>query len=319
MDVMPEPATPASGRTRGAPGAGLRLLHVHAHPDDESSKGAATTVRYVREGVRVMVATCTGGELGDVLNPRMDRPEVWANIAEVRREEMARAREILGVEQVYLGFHDSGLPQGDPLPPLPPGSFATLDPAVAAAPLVELIRAFRPQVMTTYDEHGGYPHPDHIQCHRVSMEAFKQAADPNVHPELGEPWQVSKLYYQMSFHGLRAQALEQGMHEHGLPTPAGGYPGSRDRFNFANRLTTFVHCADCFPVRDEALKAHATQVDPDGLWFAIPTHVQREAWPTEDWQLVFSQVPTFIPEDDLFAGMRGTPRETYDPSDAWMI
>ena len=319
MDVMPEPVRPAAERVDDACGAGLRLLHVHAHPDDESSKGAATTVKYVREGARVMVATCTGGELGDVLNPKMDRPEVWANNTEVRRQEMARARDILVIEQAYLGFHDSGLPQGDPLPPLPAGCFATLDPVVAAKPLVELIRQFRPQVMTTYDEHGGYPHPDHVQCHRVSMEAFKQAADPNVHPELGEPWQVSKLYYQMSFHGRRAQALERGMHEHGLATPEGGYPGSRDRFDFANRLTTFVQCADYFPVRDEALKAHATQVDPDGLWFAIPTPVQRQAWPTEDWQLVFSQVPTFFPEDDLFAGLRGTPPETYDPTDAWMI
>ncbi|MDO5499772.1 MAG: PIG-L family deacetylase, partial [Propionibacteriaceae bacterium] len=135
--------------------ADLRLLHVHAHPDDESSKGAATTARYVAEGVRVMVATCTGGERGSILNPAMDRPDIAANLAEVRAREMDRAREILGVEQTWLGFMDSGLPEGDPLPPLPEGCFALQDPAVAAGPLVRVIREFRPQVVTTYDENGG--------------------------------------------------------------------------------------------------------------------------------------------------------------------
>src|SRR6476661_742228 len=93
-----------------AKGERLRLLHVHAHPDDESSKGAATTAKYVAEGVDVVIATCTGGERGSILNPSMDRPDVLANISSIRREEMARAREILGVEQVWLGFIDSGLP-----------------------------------------------------------------------------------------------------------------------------------------------------------------------------------------------------------------
>src|ERR1700747_447564 len=112
--------------TRGRPalerGAGqLRLMAVHAHPDDESSKGAATMARYVREGAQVLVCTLTGGERGDILNPAMDRPEIKADIAAVRRAEMARAREILGVEQQFLGFVDSGLPEGDPKPPLPEG------------------------------------------------------------------------------------------------------------------------------------------------------------------------------------------------------
>jgi mycothiol S-conjugate amidase len=152
-------------------GERLRLLHVHAHPDDESSKGAATTARYVAEGVDVVIATCTGGERGAILNPAMDRPDVLANISSIRREEMERARAILGVEQVWLGFIDSGLPEGDPLPPLPEGSFATLSVEEAMAPLVELIRQFRPHVMTTYDENGGYPHPDHIMCHKISVSA----------------------------------------------------------------------------------------------------------------------------------------------------
>ena len=165
-----------------AAGERLRLLHVHAHPDDESSKGAATTAKYVAEGVEVVVATCTGGERGSILNPAMDRPDVLANIAEIRRAEMDRARAILGIEQVWLGFVDSGLPEGDPLPPLPDGSFATLDVAEASLPLIKLIRSFRPHVMTTYDENGGYPHPDHIMCHQISVYAFDAAADADAHP-----------------------------------------------------------------------------------------------------------------------------------------
>ena len=153
----------------------LRLMAVHAHPDDESSKGAATMARYVREGAQVLVCTLTGGERGDILNPAMDRPEIKADIAAVRRAEMARAREILGVEQRFLGFTDSGLPEGDPKPPLPEGCFALTPTAEAAEPLVRAIREFRPHVMLTYDEKGGYPHPDHVMTHEVSVAAFEVA------------------------------------------------------------------------------------------------------------------------------------------------
>ena len=112
---MPDDSA-ATDRRQPAP---LRLMAVHAHPDDESSKGAATMARYVRGGVDVLVCTLTGGERGDILNKAMDRPEIRANLPRVRREEMARARQILGVGQRFLGFTDSGLPEGDPPPPLP--------------------------------------------------------------------------------------------------------------------------------------------------------------------------------------------------------
>ena len=104
-----------------AAGEPLRLMAVHAHPDDESSKGAATVAKYVAEGVQVMVVTCTGGERGDILNPNLDTPENWANITALRSAEMDAARAILGVEQRWLGYVDSGLPQGGPPPPLPEG------------------------------------------------------------------------------------------------------------------------------------------------------------------------------------------------------
>ncbi|WP_040283097.1 mycothiol conjugate amidase Mca [Tessaracoccus massiliensis] len=280
----------------------LRLLHVHAHPDDESSKGAATTAKYVAEGVKVMVATCTGGERGSVLNPKLaGDPEIERNIAEIRRDEMARARDILGIEQVWLGYVDSGLPEGDPLPPLPRGCFALEDVKEAAGRLVKVIRDFRPHVITTYDEQGGYPHPDHIQCHHITLEAFKAAADSYQWPEHGTPWQAAKLYYHMSFHRRRYEQLEAAMHEHGLEYQV----PTRDNDPYSyGRLTTFVPCADYFHVRDEALRAHATQVDPDGPWFAVPLPIQKMGWPTEDYQLVVSKVPTMIPEDDLFAGLR---------------
>ena len=141
----------------------LRLMAVHAHPDDESSKGAATLARYSDEGCRVLVVTLTGGERGDILNPAMDLPEVHGRIADVRRDEMAKAAEILGVEHTWLGFVDSGLPQGDPPPPLPEDCFALTPLEVPTEALVRVVREFRPHVMTTYDENGGYPHPDHVR------------------------------------------------------------------------------------------------------------------------------------------------------------
>jgi mycothiol S-conjugate amidase len=283
-------------------------MAVHAHPDDESSKGAATMARYVAEGVDVMVVTCTGGERGSVLNPKLDRPEIRDNITEVRKAEMDRAREILGVRQEWLGYVDSGLPEGDPLPPLPEGCFGLVEPVFAAEPLVRLMRSFRPHVVTTYDENGGYPHPDHIMCHKVSVVAFDAAGDPDRFPDAGEPWQPLKLYYNMGFFRERVTALHEAMLAAGLESPYAEWlqrwGDSDDDRDQLSRVTTRVPCADYFPVRDAALKAHATQVDPDGFWFKVPMEIQRAAWPTEDFELVRSLVDTTMPEDDLFAGVR---------------
>ncbi|MCY9787689.1 mycothiol conjugate amidase Mca [Nocardiopsis sp. EMB25] len=282
----------------------LRLMAVHAHPDDESSKGAATMARYVEEGVDVLVVTMTGGERGDILNPAMERPEIRENIAQVRREEMERAREILGVRQEFAGFVDSGLPEGDPLPPLPEGSFATLPVEEAAEPLVASIRRFRPHVILTYDENGGYPHPDHIMTHKVSMRAFDTAGDPDAYPGSGDPWQPLKLYYFVSFPPERFDALAKVLAERGLENPFAEWV---DRIKEQDRprweITTQVGVSEYFEVADEALKAHATQVDPNGFWFAVPNEVRVEAWPTEDYHLVRSLVDTEVPETDLFAGV----------------
>lgn len=289
-------------------GEPLRLLHVHAHPDDESSKGAATTARYVAEGVEVVVVTCTGGERGSILNPAMERPDIEANIAAVRQAEMAAARKILGVEQVWLGFVDSGLPEGDPLPPLPEGCFALADVDEATRRLVRVIREVRPHVMTTYNEHGGYPHPDHIMTHKISMAAYAAAAEAERWPEQGPPWAVSKLYYDVTFHRAKWEALDAAMRERGLESPYAERLAER-RDDQERSITTRVPTAAWFGVRDAALLAHATQVDPDGRWFAAPLDLQQRAWPTEDFELARSRIEIVEPEDDLFAGIAGPAAE----------
>jgi mycothiol S-conjugate amidase len=279
-------------------------MHVHAHPDDESSKGAASTAKYVALGVDVHVATCTGGERGSILNPAMDRPEVLENITEIRRKEMDAAREILGVRQDWLGFVDSGLPEGDPLPPLPEGCFALVPLEDAAEPLVRLIRSFRPHVITTYDERGGYPHPDHIKCHEISVLAFAAAGDPERYPGSGEPWQPLKLYYHHTFNRRRIFALHEALLAHGHESPFSDWIKDwKPEPDWDDRITTQVECADYFPIRDQALIAHATQVDPDGGWFVLSHEAQRKIWPWEDYELVTSHVESTLPEDDLFAGV----------------
>ncbi|MDR1432173.1 MAG: mycothiol conjugate amidase Mca [Propionibacteriaceae bacterium] len=283
----------------------LHLMHIHAHPDDESSKGAATTAYYVHQGVRVSVVTCTGGERGSILNPKMDTAENQARLPELRKTEMAKAAHILGIDQIWLGYPDSGFPDPEDPQPLDPDSFAAQPVAEAAGRLVKVIRETRPQVVTTYNELGGYPHPDHVMTHKVTVAAVAAAADPAQWPEHGPAWQVSKLYYDVAFHRRKWLALDSAMSARGLGHPFSArladLPGDpREEL----RLTTFVPCADFFEVRNEALLAHATQVDPSGSWFAVPISVQQEAWPTEDYQLVWSKVPTELPESDLFAGIR---------------
>jgi mycothiol S-conjugate amidase len=223
-------------------------MAVHAHPDDESSKGAAAMCRYVAEGVDVMVVTCTGGERGSVLNPKLDRPDVVENMTEIRRAEMEHARQILGVRQEWLGFVDSGLPEGDPVPPLPEGCFGLIDPQEGAERLVRVIREFRPHVMTTYDEQGGYPHPDHIMCHTISVMAFDAAGDPDRFAGTGEPWQPLKLYYNMTFSKPRIVALHEAMLGAGMESPFAEWFENGWFKDDASRLTTRV-------VSDRGLRA----------------------------------------------------------------
>ena len=285
--------------------SGLRLMAVHAHPDDESSKGAATTAKYAAESHEVLVVTLTGGERGDILNPAMDRPGIKDNIAQVRQEEMAKAAAALGVQQTWLGYVDSGLPEGDPLPPLPEGSFATIPLEESGEALVKVVREFRPHVMITYDEHGGYPHPDHIRCHEVSMLAYERSGDPDAFPDAGDPWTVSKLYYTHGFIRARMVAFSDEFEKNGQESPFKEWLARWDARggDLMARVTTQITCDDFFPARDEALRAHATQIDPNGVFFAVPTEWQRRLWPTEEFELAKTRVQTSIPETDLFAGI----------------
>jgi mycothiol S-conjugate amidase len=192
------------------------------------------------------------------------------------------------------------------LPPLPEGCFGLQDVAKAAEPLVRVIREQRPHVLLTYDEDGGYPHPDHIMTHKISVAAFEAAGDPGRYPAAGEPWQPLKLYYHM-WSTARWTALHEGILAAGLESPfvefleqVAEWPSKDDR------ITTRVECGDWFETRDDALRAHATQVDPDGFWFKAPLDIQRKVWPTEDFELVRSFVDSPVPEDDLFTGVSAT-------------
>ena len=288
----------------------LRLMAVHAHPDDESSKGAATMAKYVADGVDVLVVSCTGGERGDVLNPSLQHdPEILRDLPEVRRREMAEAQRILGVQHAWLGFVDSGLPEGDPQPPLPEGCFALEPVEVTTEALVRVIRDFKPHVMTTYDEDGGYPHPDHVMCHTVSMSAFAAAGDQSNYPHAGPAWQPLKIYYNQTFTKGRIRSYHEAMEAAGIESPFGEWIARWEEDDRSERvITTMIECADYFDLRDQALLAHATQVDPDGPWFKMPSQMQKDTWPTEDFEAAVSYVPVEPPESDLFAGL-GTPEQ----------
>lgn len=284
---------------------GLRLIAIHAHPDDEASKGAATMAKYVSLGAEVLVVTCTGGERGDILNPAMDMPGVLENLKQVREQEMAAAMRALGTQHRWLGYEDSGLPEGDPLPPLPAGCFALADSEQVIDELVEILREFRPHVVITYDENGGYPHPDHLKVHEVSMGAWERSGDAEYKPELGQAWEPKKLYYTHGFIRQRMKMFHDLLLEEGLPSPYAVFLDrwKPERGDIMARVTTQVECADYFEQRDQALLAHATQIDPTGTFFATKVDVQRKLWPTEEFELAATRVTTSLPENDLFAGI----------------
>lgn len=280
----------------------LRLLSVHAHPDDEASKGAATVARYAAEGVESTLVCCTGGEAGEVLNPAMDRPEVWENLEQVRLDELKRSVDIIGYTRLdMLGYRDSGMPDSEAN--LDPRCFARAPLDEAVERLVRIIRRDRPQVILTYgDDQEGYPHPDHLRVHDISIVAWDAAGDPERFPDAGEPWTPQKLYYSV-WARARFLALHQGFLEAGLESPFEDWWFERPSQD--DRITTRVEVSDFYRARVEALKAHATQIDPtSAFWFGLPDEVAASLYPWEDWQLAASRVDSELPETDLFAGIR---------------
>ncbi len=316
-------ATDLAGRSRWAvPGSvaavsdpALCILTVHAHPDDEASKGAPTMAMYGQQGVRTVLVCCTGGEEGDLQNPGLREPgqpfhgltpeQERAMLAEVRPGELQRSAEVIGFDRVVmLGYRDSGMV--DTEPNQHPNSFhmAPLDEAVGR--LVQIIRTERPQLIVTYgDDQKGYPHPDHIKVHDISIPAFERAGDPAWYPELGEPWQPSKLYYA-TWSKARLMAVHEGMIR-----LRGESPFDQtwlDRPDADSRITTKLDIGPFLWARTGALKAHATQVDPnESWWFGLDDAQLAEVYPYEDWILARSLVGMPGPgefERDMFVGLR---------------
>lgn len=289
--------------------ARLTLLSVHAHPDDEASKGAGTVARYHDEGVRAVLVCCTGGEEGEILNPAMDRPEIRDRLPEVRLEELARSAEIIGYDRVVLlGYRDSGMP--DTPANQRPDCFARADIDEATGRLVAVIREERPQVIITYgDNQEYYPHPDHLRVHDVSVAAFDAAGDPDRYPDAGDPWQPLKLYYSM-WSRARMLALHQAFAESGLESPYDDKWFERPWDD--SGITTKIPIRDHYDRRIRALLAHATQVDPESpFWFGLPPDVAADVYPYEDYQLARSLVDAETPESDLFSGI---PSSAYHPT-----
>lgn len=282
----------------------LRLIAVHAHPDDESSKGAATYAHYIEAGAEVLIVSCTGGERGDVLNELVARdPKSRRDLAGLRRDEMSRARDIIGFDHTWLGYQDSGLP--DEGEPVPAGSFADIPVEVSAEALVRVVRAFRPHVMITYNEMGGYPHPDHIRCHEISKLAWELSGDAESYPEAGAPWTMKKMYYESIFNAERITSMLETLKARDPESPlAAQLAELSERFALRpSDATAKIEVGRFFERRDEALRAHASQVPPDSAFFFWPNDLQREAWPFEDYRLAASRVATSAYEADLFQGI----------------
>ena len=291
------------------------ILTIHAHPDDEASKGAPTLARYAEEGVRTVLVCCTGGEEGDVQNPALREPggsmhglnpaEEKVKLGELRQRELARSAEIIGfAEVVMLGYRDSGMAGAPTNRHLDCFAQADIDEAIGR--MVTIIRRVRPQVIITYnDDQQGYPHPDHLRVHDISLPAFSRAGDPTWYPWAGPVWQPSKLYYTV---WSRARMLSV---HNAMLRLRGDSPFDERWFNRPShdeRITTRVDVAKHLWARSQALLAHETQVDPnERFWFGLTDDELADAYRWEDWVLASSTVggpPDGTYEDDLFAGIR---------------
>ncbi len=288
-------------RVDTGPAGRLRVLAVHAHPDDESSKGAGTIAKLTDRGAYAVLVTCTGGEEGEVLNPAMDRAEIRNNLAELRRVELGAAAGVIGYAQVVLlGYRDSGMP----------GTEANSDPrAFVNVPLDEpvrrlatVLRAVRPHIVLTYgDDQQGYPHPDHLRVHAITAPALSAAAGGDGGQLGGESWRVPKIYYS-SWSRTRVLAFHEKFIELGLESPYDDRWFERPSQD--HRITTKVDVSGYYARRKAALMAHATQIDPDSrFWFGLPDDVAETVYPWEDWILAESHVETALPESDIAAGL----------------
>jgi N-acetyl-1-D-myo-inositol-2-amino-2-deoxy-alpha-D-glucopyranoside deacetylase len=292
--------------------APLRLLLVHAHPDDEVINNGASMARYAAEGVHVTLVTCTLGEEGEILVPELahlaaDRED---GLGPHRMTEIADSMKALGIfDQRFLGgpgrYRDSGMmgvPSNDR-----PDCFWQADVDEAAAHLVPIIREIRPQVLATYDENGGYGHPDHIQAHRVAVRAAELAADPTYAEGRGEPWTVAKFYYNVMPRSVLKAGIER-MIAAGQDVPFTAV--EVDELSFAvddDLVTTAVDAGAYVDAKYRALRAYPTQVSVEDGFFALSNNIGQSIMSVEHYRLVRGDLGPIGPdgrEDDLFAGLR---------------
>jgi N-acetyl-1-D-myo-inositol-2-amino-2-deoxy-alpha-D-glucopyranoside deacetylase len=295
-----------------------RLLLVHAHPDDESIGTGVTMARYVAEGAGVTLVTCTGGERGEVLVPALEHlaHDRDGGLAEHRRGELEDAMKALGVtDHRFLGgfgrYSDSGMEwhedgyavAGDDRPH---NAFWDADLAEAATLLVEIIREVRPQVLLTYDQFGNYGHPDHIQAHRVATYATDLAAVPTFRKDLGEPWEIAKIYW-LSMSESRWRRSLRAIRDAGDTTtfegldPDGPLPMATPDSDLAAEIDGSAYAEQ----KVAALHAHRTQIEVDGPFFALSNHVGNEVLGIESYRIA-KGTPAPGPdglETDLFAGL----------------
>ena len=284
-----------------------RLLLVHAHPDDETIGTGATMAKYAAAGAQVTLVTCTLGEEGEVLVPGLSHlaSDKEDRLGEHRIGELDEACRALGVaDHRFLGgpgrWRDSGMmgtPQNDR-----PDCFwqAPFEEAVAA--LVEVVREVRPQVLVTYDDNGGYGHPDHIQAHRITVAAFERASDPAFGS--GEPWAPSKLYFT-AFPKSVLQAGIDRLKESGHESFFGVDSAEDLPFGTPDDLVTTAVDATAFQEHKlTAMRAHATQIEVDGPFFALSNNLGQEAWGVEYFVLARGDTGSGDGrETDLFDGV----------------
>ena len=293
------------------------LMTVHAHPDDETISTGGVMARYASEGHRVICVTCTGGEHGEIVVPALDTPENHARLADIRRDELVRALSHLGtIEHHWLGYRDSGM-MGQPENEAA-GSLWQADPDEAAGSLVRLVRLSRPQVLVSYNDFGGYGHPDHVRAALVTKLAFDRAADPTAYPEHGaeglSPWQPLKLYETVMDISRRERfaelIAERGVKTSWLPPPDETDEQRAEReahlahmAEAQGPITTRVDITEQLPAKLAAMAEHVTQLPRDGFFLGLTLDDWREIGPQESFTLTASTTGVRLPEVDLFAGL----------------
>jgi len=278
----------------------LTLMAVHAHPDDEAISTGGVLARYADEGLRTVLVTCTGGEVGEISDSTLATIET---LAEVRRKELERACEILRVGRLHLlGYRDSGM-MGTP-DNAHPSSFYQASLEEATARLVTLVRRERPQVLVTYDESGFYGHPDHIRAHQITVAAFEASGDPARWPQSGPAWQPAKLYYTAVARSA-IKNLGRLLSAAGIKAPFGDGEGREPEIGIADELiTTRVDVSAQVERKRQALMAHATQMGPEVFFAKMPPALFYRIFGQESFHLARGRTGASGLEDDLFAGLR---------------